>query len=510
MSPRIRGFVAAGSAFSTHRASRNVVWNLLGGISAGVMVVFATPWYVERLGLEGYGIVGLWLVLQVMMGLLDMGMGVTVVKAFAGASPGAEGTTYRRDLMRTLEALYWSISLVVSVALCLCAGLIASRWLNTSALPSQTIATSMRLIALALFFQFPSALYVNGLAGLHAHGRMNALQTMGNLMRYGGGAAVLIWRPDLIAFFLTQVIAAVPQTLATRHVLWSMLDSPEARPVAIRPKLITPMWRYSLGMAVSSIGAVLMANADRITISALLPTSELGKYSVAFAGVGLLQFGIQPFYRVYFPRFAELFASGEFERLRGEYMRSCQLAAVVLIPLGISGATFAPQLIETWLGRQDMTIASVFRVLLVAVTCTGLMWLPAALQQASGWTRLHASMIFGALFVGTPLMVLAIDRFGVTGAATVWLLHGVSGVTLELWLMHRRLLVGELGHWYRTVIATPLLVSLPLAALSRWGAPEGLGRWGGGAWAAGTGLIAIGLAVLLLRSSPTGAGARTL
>ena len=121
------------------------------------------------------------------------------------------------------------------------------------------------------------------------------------------------------------------------------------------------------------------------------------------------------------------------------------------------------------------------------------MWLPAAFQQANGWTRLHASMVAGALELGAPLMLWAIRTLGTVGATTIWVLHGLSGITIELWLMHRRLLVGELVEWYRIVVLPPLLLTLPVVALSWWLMPGDLGRWSGLGWVGLTGLAAIGL-----------------
>jgi O-antigen/teichoic acid export membrane protein len=219
---------------------------------------------------------------------------------------------------------------------------------------------------------------------------------------------------------------------------------------------------------------------------------------VAFTATGLLQLGIQPFYRVFFPRFSELVATGQSDLLRREYFRSCQLVATMVIPLGIVGFLFAPQLLGAWLGRIDPTIVLVFRCLLVAISCTGLMWLPAAFQQAHGWTKLHAGMIIGALILGAPVMLVAIRTIGTAGATTVWLFHGISGITLELWLMHQRLLVGALAEWYRKVLVLPALVASPIAGVSWWLTPAGLGRWGSLAWVAGT-VSAIVIAVLAFR-----------
>ena len=470
----------------------------MGGVFAGALVVLVTPFYVSRLGLEGYGLVGLWLVMQVMMGLLDIGMGATVVKLFAGARPDPDGHAFKRDLLRTLEVFYWSVALALSVVLVIASRWIGDHWLTLHELSSASVGHAIQLMAIALGFQFPSTLYANGLAGLQEQGRMNALQILGNALRYGGGVVVLLWRPEVAWFFAIQVLVAALLTLLTRHVLWRMLYPLTAARSVVRMELIRRTWRYSAGMALTSIAAVLMANVDRVTLSRMLPTAELGKYSIAFAATGLLQLGIQPFYRAFFPRYAELVAAGDPVRLRAVYFTSCRLMALVVIPLGIIGWVFAPQLLGAWLGRQEETVTVVFRWLLIGITCAGLMWLPAAFQQANGWTRLHASMIGGALVLGAPIMVWAIRTQGTVGGTVVWVLHGVSGLTLGLWLMHRRLLPGELGAWYRAVLLPPLALTLPLVGLAWWAMPRDLGRWSSLAWVGATGIVvACGAAIVV-------------
>ncbi|OOG50594.1 oligosaccharide flippase family protein [Polaromonas sp. C04] len=481
--------LAAPLSFS--RPVKNVLWNLLGGAWAGVLIVLATPWYVSRLGLEGYGILGLWLMMQVMMGLLDAGMGATLVREFADSRRDRNGLEFKRDLLRTLELVYWVVAALLAMVLVLAAGWVADHWLKSVTLPNASITSALRLMAIALGLQFPYALYSNGLIGLQEHGRMNALQIMWSSLRYGSGIAVLFWRADLVWFFAAQALVAAIQTFATRWVVWGMVSESAGRPPAFRLEMFQRLWRFSAGMALTAAASVLLANADRIALSKMVSTEELGKYAVAFTATGLLQMGIQPFYRAFFPRYSELVSSGNTKRLRDEYFRSCRLMALVIVPLGIIGWLFAPYIFLAWLGKYDKTIVDVFRWLLIGVTCSGLVWLPAAFQQAHGWTRLHAAMITGALVMGAPIMVWGINVFGTVGATAVWVLHGVSDITLGLWLMHRRLLIEDLLDWYRTVLLPPLLVGLPLIGLSWWLMPHNMNKWVSLCWIGATGLVVI-------------------
>lgn len=475
---------------ASNRSVRNVLWNLTGGLVAGVLIVGATPQYVRRLGMEGYGIVGLWLMMQVLMGLLDIGMGATLVREFANS--GLEHTLEtKRDLLRTMEVIYMSLSLTLVLGLAGAAGFIASHWLTFQAHTVAYITLTIRLMALTLAFQFSTVLYSNGIAGLQEHGWMNTLQILGNCLRYGSGVAILMVLPDLRWFFAVQALVAGLQLLATRIILWRLIQEPGAGRPVFRIDIFKRLWRFSMGMAATAVAAVFVANSDRIVISKMLPTAELGRYALAYTATGLLQMGIQPFYRAFYPRYAELVSIGDSNFLRDEYFRSCGLMSAVIIPLGVVGWIYAPELFQVWLGRIDPTVVQVFRWLLIAITCSGIMWLPAAFQQAQGRPGLHAAMIASAVVLGIPVMVWAIRAYGLVGATAVWLLHGLSGVTIELWIMHRLMLSGDLFRWYWKVMVGPLVITVPVIYASRWLMPGSFGRAGVLGWVLVAGLLAV-------------------
>lgn len=476
---------------SSNRLAKNIGANLIGGGWNGILIVFATPWYVSLLSMEGYGLLGFWLLMQMVLSLCDLGLGATLVREFANYTGQQDSHGRRRDLLRTLEYVYWPLAAFMTIVMFFSSDWIASSWLKLHMLSIDRVASAIKLMALALGLQFPCALYSSGLAGLQSQGRMNFLQMVGNSLRYGGGVAILFWRADPVWFFCVQAFVAGIQTLATRAVLWRMINGVESRQPVFRLAFLQSLWRFSAGMALTMISGVLLTNVDRLFLSKLVSAEELGKYTLAFTATGLLQMGIQPFYRAYFPRFAELFAMGDAVKLRKEYYQGCRLVAGIIIPFALIGGVFAPEIFMAWIGRADETIVDVFRCLLLGIAGAGLMWLPAAFQQAHGWTRLHAVMITGALCLGVPSLFWTIKHWGTAGATAVWVLHGVSDVTLGLWLMHKRLLPGEFVFWYRTVVLPPLLCSLPIVGLSWWLIPSGLNSWSSAAWLGITSLLVI-------------------
>lgn len=491
---------------SSNQLVKNVSANTIGGGWNGLLIVFATPWYVSLLGMEGYGLLGFWLLMQILLLLCDLGLGATLVREFADSTGQQDSDGRRRDLLRTLEYIYWPLAAFLTIVILFSSGWIANNWLKLHVLSIDHVASAIKWMALALGLQFPCALYSSGLAGLQSQGRMNFLQMAGNSLRHGGGVAILFWRADPVWFFCVQAFVAGAQTLATRAVLWRMINGVRNRHPVFRLAFLQGVWRFSAGMAFTMIAGVLLVNVDRLFLSKLMPAEELGKYTLAWTATGLLQLGIQPFYRAYFPRFAELLAMGDAVRLREEYYQGCRLVAAIIIPFAMIGWAFAPEIFMAWIGRVDKTIVDVFRWLLLGIAGAGLMWLPAAFQQAHKWTRLHAAMIAGALCLGAPSLLWTIKHWGAVGATVVWVLHGLSDVTLGLWLMHKRLLSGEFVLWYRTVVLPPLLCSLPFVGLSWWLIPSGLKSWSIVAWLGITSVLVIISSITVINLEKLGIG----
>ncbi len=451
--------------FKKLNSLQNTFWNLIAGVWLAVLVVLSTPWYISSLGLELYGILNIWLVLQAMMNFFDFGFGATVIKEFASLKSDQEGDKYKLNLLKTVEIFYWLIAFFIFFLLIIFAIFFSENWFTIDN-KQINIVQIMFLMSCTLFFQFPNNLYLNGLIGLQRHKLMNILQITGNTLRYSLGSLTLYFYQDLICFFSVQIILAVFQTLITRYFLRRGINNVELHKSVFQFALLRKSAKFSSGMALTSIAAVLISNIDRIAISKILSASELGKYAVAFTATGLLQLGIQPFYRAFFPRYSELFSLGDYEKLKSEYFFSNKIIAIIIITLGSICLFFAEDIFFSWMKINDLNIIKTFRILIFAIICTGLGWLPAAMQHAQGWTSLHVKMIFGSILFGLPLMIISLYYFGIEGGATVWLVHGISEITLGLWLMHRRILKGELVRWYRSVLLPPILIALPITYLS--------------------------------------------
>ena len=169
-----------------------------------------------------------------------------------------------------------------------------------------------------------------------------------------------------------------------------------------RTSIIRQYLPFSAGMAGTSICAAMIGNVDRLLIGQFLTAAELGRYAIAFTGCNVIQMITIPFYRVYYPRYSQLVASGESLALRREYLASCRWLSLVVVPVTVFIWVFASDLLAIWLGSAQPDAASILRWLVLGVGAAALGWLQGAFQQAHGIVRLHFGMLVVALMLGIP------------------------------------------------------------------------------------------------------------
>jgi O-antigen/teichoic acid export membrane protein len=467
------------------------VWNLAAGGWAGVLIVAATPVLVGRYGIDGFGVIGLWISLQVVLGVFDLGLSSTLSRELARSKGGA-GFSHA-DVFVTFERAAWCVTLFISLLLIgLGAAGLADR-IQSPGLPPDELRLSLGLMATALVVQFPSILYAGGMSGVHQHRVANLIQITINGFRWGGGIVLALTSAPLHDFFLMQVGVAAIQSGSLRFALRRVIEGYDSG--RFRVGILRAHFAFAMGMAGTSIVGVVIANTDRLLISQMLSTTDLGRYAVAFVACSVIQMLLVPFYRVFFPRYSQLHGEGNERTLLREYFTSNRWLSGLVVPTVVCMCVFTPEALVVWMGEAEPDTTDIMRLLLIGVGMAALGWLPGAIQQAYGSTTLHLAMLVGALVVGLPVAVLCVNLFGAAGATAVWLVHGALSVLVEPWLMHRRVLRGYVAEWYAVSLVVPLVPAATVALLSSWLLPSGIGRWSLLVWLAVTGGIALAAAL---------------
>lgn len=433
-----------------------------------MLIVLTTPWFVARLGLEGYGLIGLWLVATYVTLIFDFGLGTTCAREMALALGRRADSHEFEALLRLFERLLLLIAVLVFMLAWLAAPWIATAWLNVKGLSGGELSRLLQWMSLSIAAQLVVAFYGLALGGLQRQELMNGLQALNNGLRYLGGALILALGGAILEFFVFQAVASTLVAVLSRRAVMKQLNPGAPAPDGLPKPVLRDHLRFSGGMFATALLAAGVSNADRLFVSKLLAAEMLGRYTIAATVIGILQMFIVAFHRVYQPKFAELTASGDAQGLRRAYYQACMTVGAAIIPMSVLFVTYANEVFRLWVGWTDPATTLVSRLLVIGYAMAGLMWLPASYQQAIGWTRLNVGLMVLAWLVGMPTLWWCIRLYGLPGAAAMMLVHGTIQLTIGLGLMNRVCFPGESWLWIRRVVVVPLLLSVPTAALLHW------------------------------------------
>ncbi len=471
---------------------RNVIANLIGNGWVALISIAFIPLYIHFIGVEAYGLVGFYMTLQAVFAVLDMGLTATMSRELAKLSSSDENAQQMRNLVRTLEWVYWGIALMIMFAVVLLAPWIATQWLNANTISQPVLTDSVMLMGMIIATRMLYGFYSGGLLGLQKQVLLNVIKITIETLKSGGVVLVLWWvSSEITTFFLWQLAISVIGVCIMLVTLWKCIPATKQR-TFFQLSIFQSIWRFAAGMSAITVLSAVLVQMDKVVLSKMLTLQSFAYYSLASTVAVGLYVIIGSVYTSAYPRFIQLLASREELALKRFYHKSCQMMTVLVMPLAMVISFFSLQILQVW--TRDGTVAGqsapILSILVIGTALNGMMSLPFALQLSHGWTRLAAAMNLVAIIILLPALVLAVRSYGASGAAVIWLLLNAGYLVFGLFLMHRKVLRGELRQWVVSGFVLPSLASFSVMICFWLAFPEDLGSAGQLLWIASAGVIA--------------------
>jgi O-antigen/teichoic acid export membrane protein len=456
----------------------NLLANFAGQAWRAAMTLAFVPVYIRYLGIESYGLIGIYAVLQSSLALLDLGVRPALTREMSRCSGRACEAQAISDLLRSSETLALTVAVLVASATWWWSDLLAMDWVQAKTLPNSTVAYAFSLMGLVASLQFVESLYTGCLSGLQRQVAQNVIMCLVATMRAIGAVAILEWvSPTLTAFFLWQAICSVVGLLASAGVVYRILPRPPHRP-QFRVERLRSIWRFASGMLAISALALVLTQVDKILLSLTLSLDLFGYYTLAGSVAGALTLVVAPVTSAYYPRFNQYLAMSDSTSLRAAYHESAQFVSAVVGAMAAGLVLHARSVLLVWTGDSALAenVAPLLSVLALGTLLNGLMWVPYQMQLAHGWTKLAIGINIIAVCTLIPALVWVVPHFGPIGAAWIWVILNAGYVLFDVQLMHRRILPSDKWEWYLVDVGAPLSAAFTVALLASHLLPTDLGR----------------------------------
>ena len=452
----------------------NVVANYFSQAYMAVMGFVFVPVFIKYLGIEAFGLIAIFTILQSSLALLDMGMKPALAREMAKFTAGANNAQSIRDLLRSVEIVAVAMATIISLGALWSASWVASKWLNAESLPLSTVKHALIGMGMLCALRFVENIYSGSIAGLQRQVLQSVLSSSLVTARALGAIAVLAWvSPTVEGFFIWQVLIS----LITIPILASVVygDLPACpRPARFSRDSVTGIWRFAGGVMTITLLSLLLTQFDKILLTRLLPLKVFAIYAVAGVLSSALYMLSTPISAAFYPSFTQLVTLRDEAALSLAYHQAAQLCAVVMGSAAIVLIIFADTVLSVWTRNPTLTedAAPILRVLAFGTLLSGFVGVPYQMQLAYGWTKLIVKMNFIAVALLVPMLLLVVPRYGGIGAAWVWVALNAGYLLFGIHFMHSRLLPSEKRRWYSRDVIVPASAAAAAALACRYCMPN--------------------------------------
>lgn len=438
-----------------------VAWNTATATVAQVVTILlgliTTPVILHSLGTTIFGAFALILSLMSYVGLLDLGIGGSLVRYMSLHHERKEHGRVAEIV--TFGVLFYAmLGSAVAAALVFLAPAIA-RFLR---LPADVASDFPRLLLLVLCIFIGTAM--NGVlsARLSAAHRLDlaSLASLIGAVFYATLIFTLVPGAPTLSVVLACIGAQVVLTAATLYLLNRRLGSPIAvSPHRLRWSNLKEIFSFGLWTQLSNLTAVINLEADKAIISRQIGVAQVTPYHIANRLALLNRFLPLQFLAALLPeitaRVSRGFETGELEQLYARSARTLMVSTLAITGL-IAGT--ADAILNLWLGTHVEAASALTIALVISYAVNNATGIGSIFFKATGQPQYEAYYGTISATLNIILTILLIQSYGLVGVIVGTVVGNVVGSTFFLFLFHRKTGLAwssTTGNWlYRLAVMT--------------------------------------------------------
>lgn len=439
----------------------NAAWSATQSALTFAISFFLTPFLINRLGVEAYGLYVLLMSLGGLMGLVGLGLGDATLRYVAYYHGRGDSEGINRIVGST-----FTIFLVTGCTAWLALYLMAP-WIVQffSLAPSQTELGIhlLRLTGVSFGLSFIIGVFASIPKALQRYDVSVKVALTQSIFSTSGSVVILAAGKGLDALVLWGVITSLFIQSLHLVVARRLLPQISLRPAPSRQG-IREVMSYGVFAMLTQVMATIWAQADRLILGVLLGPAAVGYYSaprtLAFAGVT----AISEAGAVLFPRFSTQLTPEQRRRLFLDATWALLCASIVIyVPLTV----LMPSLLALWIGADYAGQSAVIgQIIAFSCIARGAFVAYDGLFRGLGKPQ-YLALLF--LLTGTTsltLNILLISRYGLAGAGYAYLATSLWGFAAIVFAWRRVLSGGGLTPLFRAV-ALPLGVAYAALVLAQ-------------------------------------------
>lgn len=447
----------------------------LGGVLAYVQIALNiaialayTPFMVRTLGQADYGLFAIAGAMASYLVILDMGLADSVVRRLVGLH-GRDDRQGERDFLGSMLSLYSVLGLVVLAAAAVaiaCVPLLFGKAMDVGALHT--------LQAMLVPLGISTAVVVAGNplnATLVAHERfvfLRSLEMTTVVLITAGNVVALLMGGGVLSVVVISSIGAACATIAKWLMVWKGLGVPLV-PRRVRRAQVSDMSSYAAPIFVSMVVEQIFWKLDNLLIGARLGAAAVAVYAIGVMFNKYFMSFATAISRVMMPDMVRRIDAGSDAAILTQRLVEISRWQAMVLMLVLSGlGLFGQHFIRTWMGPGYELSYWVLLSTLGPYSLELIGNVRNVVLQVKGLYWWRAGIFLAAAVINIPATLLAIQHWGILGAAVCTGTGIIAAYLGVAWVLLRKAGIPVLGY-LRGVwkgIAPALLLAAGIGAIT--------------------------------------------
>lgn len=414
----------------------NIIANYTSQIYVAGIGILILPLYIKYMGVESYGLIGFFSMLQVFFAMLDLGLTPTISRESSRYNAGSIKPLEYKQLHRALSLIFFIIALVGGSLLYSSSSYISEKWLNVEDLSVSEVELAVKIMSITIVLRWLCGLYRGVIVGAERLVWLSVYNILIATMRFILVLPIMWWfgaTPEV--FFIYQLLVAILEIIII-YKKGSML-LPHKREIigkigwSLKP--IESVFKLSLTIAFTSLVWSLVGQTDKLVLSGALSLTEYGYFSLAIMLASGIMVLSTPIASAIMPRMVRLYSENKKVELFNIYKSSTQIVVALTGSAAVILTFFSYDIMLIWTGSEILAskTSPILKLYAVNYGLLSIGAFPFYMQYAQGNLRYHLLGNIFLLVVMLPVLVFFSKLFGAIGAG--WVLLFFNGLYATVW-----------------------------------------------------------------------------
>ena len=401
---------------TSRKVVRNTLFNYLAVFSYFLIRFLSLPIIIHGLGNERYGIYATVMGVVSYVGLLDLGIGVSLTK-FVAEYYAKKDFQRLNNMLGTALLLYLGLG-ILGVGLLLGFSNLLIR--NLFQIPPSLWIEARYVFwisAFSLFNGLVLGVFGNLINGVQRQDISRTIMIGSTLLTYGGSILLVLLGYKLVAFVLYGTITSLLTLLIQAWIAKRLLPSVRLLPRALDKQELRRIANFSFAMFVNQLAARNMVTLDRIILGIFLPIGNVTLYAVGATAANICFRIPSAAVLASVPAASELTARNRPEAVQELILRGIKYTGLLAVPVFTVMGVLAEEFILLWMGDGYETSARIFQLLLVGYFFVMLTSSGSSVMVGIGKPYVNTIYAVVQILLCSSLMVILVHFYGLLGAA---------------------------------------------------------------------------------------------